>query len=217
MHTSSCLLCPCRSVIQSVSFADRGFGMDWIAFVELWLNQTPVWFRDLWFALKEHYKKDPRQTLAHGDCRPGTLSVLLIHVPLLRPANAKPVPSAGNLLFPVEGEGGGVVFTDWEVMAITPFMWDLPYMMAMGMRIPVRTCALEHACVALASAATLLLKYIRVSVFLFMLISVFVFFSHRTSPAVCLSPTRTRTRSVTNPRARTHTHTLIPGSTTYIL
>jgi aminoglycoside phosphotransferase (APT) family kinase protein len=110
-----------------LSFAYDKRGLDAIAgVVEYALGKAgdaPPYIPKLWHAIKAVFDADPRQTLVHGDCRPGNM---LFRQPNVSDAAAGAMGSAA------------VVFTDWEACGVMPFLWDFTYCTMMGQRVDDR-------------------------------------------------------------------------------
>lgn len=90
----------------------------WIdGLVRLYLSPAdPAWFRPVWDGVCRWLAPLPA-CVSHGDFRPG------------------------NMLF--HRATGAAVFTDWEALAVTPFLWDFTYATVLGMEPAVRRA--EHA------------------------------------------------------------------------
>ena len=90
-------------------------GVSWLdGLVRLFLSSSdPVWLKPVWDGLCRWLEPLP-VCLSHGDFRPGNM--------LFRRVNT----DMGATRSPV-------VITDWEAMAVTPFLWDFTYATVLGM------------------------------------------------------------------------------------
>ena len=102
---------PGAQAVIEANFTERR-GADWLLpLMDLYagsLSPANLW---LWKALVKRLEREP-VTLSHGDCRPG------------------------NMLF--ARKRAHVIFTDWEAIAITPYLWDVTYSMLCGLPPDVR-------------------------------------------------------------------------------
>lgn len=91
-------------------------GVSWIdGLVRLYLSSAdPPWFSRVWDGLCRWLAPLP-VCVSHGDFRPG------------------------NCLF--HNKVGDVIITDWEALAVTPFLWDFTYATVVGMTPATRRLA----------------------------------------------------------------------------
>jgi hypothetical protein len=98
-------------------FLGQQLGVSWLdGLVRLFLSPStdPPWFKPIWDGVGRWLAPLP-VCVSHGDFRPG------------------------NMLF--HRTTGAVVLTDWEALAVTPFLWDFTYATVLGMAPAARRAA----------------------------------------------------------------------------
>ena len=112
-----------RAAGGAAAFLYPQMGQLWIdGLVRLFLSPAtdPPWLAPVWDGICRWLAPLPA-CLSHGDFRPGNM--------LFRRRGATTSGSSDS-----DSEGDAeVVITDWEALAVTPFLWDYTYSTTLGM------------------------------------------------------------------------------------